>query len=100
MKLAKFLTYLFAILGIIGFLTILLDIGVVKDINFIQSMAEATDGRIDDIVGGFGCVFLFISSILAFIVFKNKKERTFLIIALSTLLFTVVNFYLAFGEVL
>ncbi len=90
----------FFILGSVIFLSNLFDIRMITRSGAVQSLADATGGTTSDILGGFGCIFYFISLVSFLMVYRKAKEPSSKWLMISSVILGIANFYFAYSAVL
>jgi formate-dependent nitrite reductase membrane component NrfD len=87
-------------IGSIIFLSNLLNINVITQSVVVESLANATGGIPSDILGGFGCIFFFVSLLLFLVNYKKKKDNMSKWLMISSIILGLANFYFAFSPVI
>ena len=96
----KIINWTLFILGFLCFLDLLMPSGLIRNSSFIVSLADSTGGIPTDIMGGLGGLFFGLSMIISFAVFKKKKEKSGLFMAIGGAVLGIAAFFLAFSEVI
>lgn len=91
---------IFFALGSILFLSNILNIKAITQSVVVISLANSTGGISSDILGGFGCIFFFISLLLFLLNYKKKKDNMSKWLMISSLILGLANFYFAYSPVL
>ncbi len=90
----------FFALGTVFFLSNLLNIKALTQSGIVESLANATGGIPSDILGGFGCIFFFVSLLLFLVIYKKGKDNMSKWLMISSILLGLANFYFAWSGVL
>ena len=90
----------FFALGVLLFLSNLLQIRSITQFGLVEYLASSTGGIPSDILGGFGCIFFFVSLLLFIVTYKKEKDNMSMYLMVSSLLLGLANFYFAWSEVL
>lgn len=90
----------FFALGSVIFLSNLFNIKQITQSGIVVSLADSTGGIPSDILGGFGCIFFFISFLLFLVIFRKKRDDMSKWLMISSILLGLANFHFAYSPVL